>query len=256
MAIDSGVKFEVERFDGTGNFRLWQRRVKDLLAQQGLQKALHETKPTDMVDADWLELQEKAAGLIRLCVSDEVMYHILDLTSPKEVLDKLESRYLSKMRMNRLFAKVRLYSLKMQEGSDLQQHVNTLNNIITELVKLGVKVDDEDSAIMLLCSLPSSYKYLVTTLTYGKDTISLDIITSTLLSHSQMRQNVEVGTQGKGLYEKGSQNDGRIKGKADFGKNRSKSKNRKITECYNCKQIGHWKRDCPLRYGSGVFSGI
>jgi hypothetical protein len=125
MAIDSGVKFEVERFDGTGNFRLWQRRVKDLLAQQGLQKALHETKPTDMVDADWLELQEKAAGLIRLCVSDEVMYHILDLTSPKEVLDKLESRYLSKTRMNRLFSKLRLYSLKMQEGSDLQ-HVNTL----------------------------------------------------------------------------------------------------------------------------------
>ncbi|XP_045825325.1 uncharacterized protein LOC123917602 [Trifolium pratense] len=246
MAIDSGVKFEVERFDGTGNFRLWERRVKDLLAQQGLQKALRETKPTDMADDDWLELQEKAAGLIRLCVSDEVMYHILDLTSPKEVLDKLESQYISKTRMNRLFTKMRLYSLKMREGSDLQQHVNTFNNIITELVKLGVKIDDEDSAIMLLCSLPSSYKHLVNTLIYGKDTISLNVITATLLSHSRMSQNVEVGTQGKGLYVKESQDHGQIKGKAGSGK-MSKSKNRKIAECYSCKQIGHWKRDCPLR---------
>lgn len=46
------AKFEVARFDGTGNFGLWQRRVKDLLAQQSLQKALRETKPADMDDTD------------------------------------------------------------------------------------------------------------------------------------------------------------------------------------------------------------
>lgn len=79
-----GAKFEVTRFDGTGNFGLWQRRVKDLLAQQSLQKALRDEKPADIATVDWNEMKEKAAGLIRLCVSDDVMNHILDLTTPKD----------------------------------------------------------------------------------------------------------------------------------------------------------------------------
>jgi hypothetical protein len=58
MAIDSGLKFKVEMFDGMDNFRLWQMRVKDLLTQQGLQKALYETKTADMMDANWLELHD------------------------------------------------------------------------------------------------------------------------------------------------------------------------------------------------------
>ena len=38
-------KFEVARFDGIGNFGLWRMRVKDLLAQQGISRALNEKKP-------------------------------------------------------------------------------------------------------------------------------------------------------------------------------------------------------------------
>jgi len=40
MAMLGGSKFEVVKFDGHGNFGLWQTRVKDLLAQQGLLKTL------------------------------------------------------------------------------------------------------------------------------------------------------------------------------------------------------------------------
>jgi len=32
MAMPGGVKFEVVKFDGHGNFGLWQTRVNDLLA--------------------------------------------------------------------------------------------------------------------------------------------------------------------------------------------------------------------------------
>ncbi|KAF1877796.1 hypothetical protein Lal_00038105 [Lupinus albus] len=39
------AKFKVGKFDGTGNFGLWQMKVKDVLAQQGLSKALSENEP-------------------------------------------------------------------------------------------------------------------------------------------------------------------------------------------------------------------
>ena len=43
-------KFEVARFDGTGNFGLWQTRVKDLLAQQDILRALSKKKPAKVDD--------------------------------------------------------------------------------------------------------------------------------------------------------------------------------------------------------------
>lgn len=74
-------------------------------------------------------MKEKVVGLIRLCVSDDVMNHILDLTTSKDVWEKLENQYMSKTHMNKLFTKQRLYNLKMQEGGDLHVHANTFNNI-------------------------------------------------------------------------------------------------------------------------------
>ena len=49
-------KFEVARFDGTGNFGLWQTRVKDLLAQQSISRALNEKKPAKLDDDKWEEM--------------------------------------------------------------------------------------------------------------------------------------------------------------------------------------------------------
>ena len=36
----SSTKYDVEKFCGKGNFSLWQRRMKDLLIQQGVHKCL------------------------------------------------------------------------------------------------------------------------------------------------------------------------------------------------------------------------
>lgn len=70
--------------------------------------------------------------------------------------------------------------MKMHERSDLQQHVNAFNGIIIDLVRLGVTIDEEDNAIILLCSLPSLINHLVATFTYRKDSIKQDDITTAL----------------------------------------------------------------------------
>ena len=41
MSRISSTKFDIVKFDGSKNFGLWQRRVKDLLVQQGMVKALY-----------------------------------------------------------------------------------------------------------------------------------------------------------------------------------------------------------------------
>ncbi|KAE8674058.1 hypothetical protein F3Y22_tig00111769pilonHSYRG00329 [Hibiscus syriacus] len=210
------AKFEVAKFDGQGNFGLWQTRVKDLLAQQGILKALRPIKPASMDEEDWEEL-------------------------------KLESQFMSKSLTTKLYLKQRLYGLKMQDDHDLAQHVNVFNQIVSDLARLDVKIEDEDRAMILLCSLPSSYEHMVTTLTYGKETINVEEITAALLAHNQRKQNAGESSQADSLYVKGNRDRGRKPEKAGSGKrnSRSKSRDKKTIHCYKCKEAGHMKRDCP-----------
>jgi hypothetical protein len=146
-------------------------------------------KPEKVDDDKWEELQAQACATIKLCLSDQIMYHVMEETSPKEIWDKLASQFMSKTVTQKLYLKQKLFGLKMQEGSDLAEHINVFNQLVADLMKVDVKINDEDKAIILLCSLPRSYEHLVTTLTYGKEDIKVEDIVAALLAHDQRRKN-------------------------------------------------------------------
>ena len=81
------TKYDLEKFCGKGKFSLWQRRMKDLLIQQGVHKALlgNEKKLEKMKDEECVEMDEKAASTIRLNLDDEVIHNILESKTAKEI---------------------------------------------------------------------------------------------------------------------------------------------------------------------------
>ena len=215
----SSTKYDVEKFCGKGNFSLWQRRMKDLLIQQGVHKALlgKEKKLETMKDIEWVEMDEKAASAIRLNLGDEVIHNILVAKTSKEVWEKLEGLYMGKDLANKLYVKKQLYSLHMREGSDLLEHPNMFNMLNTQLSSFGVNYEDEDKAL-------------------------LEEGTSALLSHIKMKQNSD-GSQADGLIVKSeSSNRGRsrLRGR-NSNRNRSQSKSRakKDVEYFYCHKKGH-----------------
>ena len=128
VEIDTSfAKFDLMKFDGTGNFGLWKRHVKDLFVQQGMMKALYEMTIKGMPDIDWKDLEAKAMATIWLFLEDDVMYHLMDEESSTTIWLKLESQYMSKSLTNKLYLKQRFYDLKMAEGSNLSQHINVFN---------------------------------------------------------------------------------------------------------------------------------
>ena len=52
-----------------------------------------------------------------------------------------------------------------------------------ELLNVGVKFEEEDKSLLLLCSLPPSFDALVTTLLYGKETLEYGDMVSVLRSN-------------------------------------------------------------------------
>ena len=238
--MSAATRFEVTKFDGTGNFMLWQSRVKDLLGQQGCLRTIKadSTKPTKMDPEDWEEMKIKAAGTIRLCLSDQVLYHVIDLESPNEIWGKLEAQFLDKTAPNKLYLKQELYGLKMQEGADLTEHVNTFNRVISDLARIEVKVEDEDRAILMLTSLPKSYKGLVVTLMYGKTSITASEVNTALLSYDQREKKASVDGSA-GVV------DGRALMIGNNSGGKSKGKDKKKVQCFSCKEWGHIRRKCP-----------
>ena len=83
MAKMSSSKFEIEKFSGKNNFELWKIKMRDLLVQQGLQKALDgkRKRPVTMSDDDWEDLDARALSTIRLCLADDVLFNIRKISS-------------------------------------------------------------------------------------------------------------------------------------------------------------------------------
>ena len=98
----------IVKFDRFGNFGLWQRTVTNVLVQHDLVEALKGKQPKGRNVTNWKDLE------IRMCLADEVMYHVMNEESPTTIWLKLESRYMSKSLTNKLLLK-KLYGLKMVE---------------------------------------------------------------------------------------------------------------------------------------------
>ncbi|KAF3448070.1 hypothetical protein FNV43_RR08778 [Rhamnella rubrinervis] len=75
----SNARFEVEKFDGTNNFGMWQCEVLDLLFQERSQITL-EAEPKDMSNKDWDYINRQACGTIRLCLVKDQKYKHLTTT--------------------------------------------------------------------------------------------------------------------------------------------------------------------------------
>jgi len=61
----------------------------------------------------------------------------------------------------------------MKKDTLILQHLNAFNRILSDLLALEVKLE-EDKALLLLSSLPSSYNYLATTIICCKETLELE----------------------------------------------------------------------------------
>lgn len=136
-----------------------------------------------MIDDKWEELEMKTVSTIRLCPTDELMYDVMDEVSIAAIWLKLKSQYMSKSLKNKLNIKWKLYGLKMVEGADMAQHINTFNQLISDMLRTNIKFNDEDNAMMVLTSIPSSYEHLVTILCWGKETLEFKEISGVLKDH-------------------------------------------------------------------------
>ncbi|GKB62815.1 hypothetical protein Tco_0919001, partial [Tanacetum coccineum] len=63
----AGAKFDIKKFDRTGDFGLWRMKMRALLIQHGCEVAL-EVLPANMKDEAKAELNKNAHSAVILCL--------------------------------------------------------------------------------------------------------------------------------------------------------------------------------------------
>jgi len=184
------------------------------------------------MEADkWEELDLRAPSAIRLCLAKNVLAHVQNLSSAKELWEKLEWLYQANGISNRVLLKEQFHNLRMDEGTKISDHLSTLNNIVSELESIEVKIDDADKALRLILSLPPSYVHLKPVLMYGKESLSFEEVATKIISEERRMKSDESTSSSSMLLTRSGAN-----GKKIHAKNFS---------CWKCGMPGHLKRNCP-----------
>ncbi|VFQ91499.1 unnamed protein product [Cuscuta campestris] len=225
--------------------------IEDLLVQQNLDDALEEKKPATIDDAKWALLQKKAVSAIRLAIAPEIKYNYLTESDPRKLLEKLQSVYASKSLTNILCLRWELYQLRMESGTLLQEHINIFNQLVCQLKNADEKISDQEQALLLLASLPKTYRPIVQTLLVGRTKISLDEAMAVLRENERMmsRDDLRSSDDGKALVVLGAERGRNQERKRDVPRERSKSRPSKDfsnVECYYCGERGHIQSRCEM----------
>ena len=133
-----------------------------------------------------------------MCVSDSVLLNVSGEATAKNLWEKLGTLYQSKSLVNKLFLQKKLYNLRMKDGDSVTKHPNALNNVVSQLSYVDIKISDEDKCISFLCSLLDSWDSLVIEMGSNTTTLNFDDIVSALLSEEMRWRNME-GLNGDAL---------------------------------------------------------
>ncbi|CAD6269351.1 unnamed protein product [Miscanthus lutarioriparius] len=214
----ASMKFDLPLLDYKMRFALWQVNMRAILAQSSyLDEALD-------------VLQEKTATELWL---------------------KLESICMSKDLTSKMHVKMKLFTHKLQEGGSMMNHLSIFKETVDDLVSMEVKYDDEDLALLLLCSLPSSFVNFRDTILLSHDKLTLAEVYEALQWREEMKGMVQSdvsSSKGEVLQVRGrpeqktyNNNNNRDKSKNDKGRSKSRGRDK---FCRYCKKDTHVIDDC------------
>lgn len=111
-----------------------------------------------------MELEQMAFSTIHMCLANSDLYDMMEEKTIESLWKKLENLYMANNVTNRLIMKKDFYTYRMHEGEYVLDHIAQFNKTVSNLLQVGVIIDEEDRTLYLLVTLDSSFKHLSTTL--------------------------------------------------------------------------------------------
>ncbi|KAA0060177.1 Retrovirus-related Pol polyprotein from transposon TNT 1-94 [Cucumis melo var. makuwa] len=177
----ASTRFEVSKFNRNDDFALWRKKIRVILVQHKVTKILDEERlPENITVSEKRDMDEMAYSTILLYLSDEVLRLVDEATTTGELWKKLENLYLTKSLPNKLYLKEKFFGYKMDQSKGLEENLDKFQKIIVDLNNISEKMSDENQVVILLNSLPETYREVKATIKYGRDSLTMSIVLDAL----------------------------------------------------------------------------
>ena len=210
---------------------------------EGQKKVIEDAKLKDL----------KVKNYLFQAIDRSVLETILNKDTAKSIWDSLKQKYQGTARVQRAQRQAlrkEFEMLNMKVGESVNEYFARTLTIANKMRVHGEKMEDVVVIEKILRSMTPKFDYVVCSIEESNDldTLSIDVLQSSLLVHEQRMNGHLVEEQAlKVTYE--DQPRGRGRGRGGFrgrGRGRSRQSFDKSTiECYNCHKLGHFQYECP-----------
>ena len=193
-----------ETLTGPNNYEIWKVRIS---AKLRTEKVFGVASGTDIMPVmstlvtasnvrAWREHNEKAHGIIQLCISDAFLMKTRKETSSKGLFDALVTLHETPNISSAFYLFQQLFSSTWDGTSAVSEHISVLRTVESHLAGMKYSVDDKVLSFILLNSLPKTPEWemfkssVVNTVEEGKltfDSIETCIITKDSRLHPSGR---------------------------------------------------------------------
>jgi hypothetical protein len=247
--MDNKSLTNIDKLDAD-NYQTWKLLIEMVLLHQDLWSVVDGSwaRPSegDKDLAEWKKRANKAKALIILSLQLSQLEHVRRLETPSEIWEKLKEVHEPKGRQHRLFLRRKFFTMKMQEGDSMQEHINKIKSLQDKLESMGATLQEEDVLTVLLASLPETYETLVIALESAGDNLTEQQVIVRLLQEEARRKENAL-SNGKKEGEAFLTTKGKFKGIPKAQKKTGSGSgplDKSKDKCHSCGKVGHWAKDC------------
>lgn len=235
--------FLTHRLNGT-NFKIWELQTKSVLRAQGLLDVVNgtTTMPTTADEKEkWLMRDGKASPVLIASVNEAQANHLLSCETSKQMYDKIESLHKVKSEVRIMNLYEEYFSLKMNDDEKVTEYVSKCSMLAAAIEDQGEKLSDNIKMVRIVSSLTPKFKNF-RTVWYNERKID-DLLPRLQLEEDQLKKAIDGESSEAAFHAKSCTASKKPKKSIEEQKNNS--------QCNLCKEIGHWRRECPNRKRDG-----
>lgn len=204
-------------------------------------------EPIDTNYAEWIKKDSKAEAKILLSICKSNYAAVDGLDTAREVWEKLKSLHQSKGPARKASLLKKIILTKLPEGGDLRKHVTDFSDAVKELNEIGLKINDEVLAIILMYSLPASFSMFRTAMESRDEMPTTEILKVKILEEFEGRDSEPAGQGALYTRRRNQREQPRREDNVDKRQEKGNRPAGKGPECYCCHKFGHIAKNCPQK---------